>query len=220
MKFLFYRPIKITAKDHEVCFWSDTHFNHLCEHWDTPLWKARGFDSIEEHNEVLIQRWNEKSKQNSIFFHLGDFIFGYDSIQYFKDIIRRVNFKELYIMPGNHNSGWKQVFEEQHGNVWNIDRDKRVIFLPNYIETQINGQMIVLSHYPILSFNHQSKDGWCLYGHVHGNLIKNEIGKLYSEAKTQEITVEACPSPITFGELRSKFKNKSNVSFDHHKQIA
>jgi calcineurin-like phosphoesterase family protein len=216
MKFLFYQSLKISAKNENVCFWSDTHFNHRCDHWEVPLWKARGFNSVHEHNEGLISRWNAVSNSNTIFFHLGDFIFGYDSIHHFKEIIRRVNFKDLYIMPGNHNSGWKQVFEEQHGNIWKINDHKRVIFVPNYLEACVNGQNLVMSHYPILSFNGQSKDSICLYGHVHGNLIKTEVGKMYSQAKTMELCVETCPSPVTFEEIWIKFKNKTNVSFDHH----
>ena len=217
MKSLFYRPLEIEAKNEQVCFWSDTHFNHKCEHWDIPLWKARGFDSVEEHNERLIQRWNQKSNSETIFFHLGDFIFGLNSIQHFKEIIQKVSFKRLYIMPGNHCSGWKQVFEEQRGNVWNVDRDKKVIFVPNYLEAIVNGQPIVMSHYPILSFNGQSKRSVCLYGHVHGNLAKNEIGKLYQKAKTYEVSVENSPFPLTFGELAFYFKNKEPISFDDYK---
>ncbi len=218
MKSLFYQPVRVLAKDHKICFWSDTHFNHKCEHWSTPLWKARGFDSIEQHNEALIDRWNLKSDSDTTFFHLGDFIFGYDSIQNFKDIIKRLNFDTLYIMPGNHCSGWKQVFEEQKGNVWYVNNNKKVVFVPNYLEACVNGQMIIMSHYPILSFNYQSKQGICLYGHVHGNLIKNEIGLLYSKARTLEITVETAPYPLTYGEIKNYFKSKDAVSFDHHIQ--
>lgn len=218
MKFLFYQSLKFTGKNQEFCFWSDTHFNHACDHWEVPLWKARGFNSVQEHNEGLIQRWNEKSNKSTIFFHLGDFIFGYDSIQYFKNIIKRLNFKELYVMPGNHNSGWRQVFEEQHGNVWKIEENKKVIFIPNYLEAHINGQSFVMSHYPILSFNNQSKNGICLYGHVHGNLIKNEIGKLYSKARTLELCVENSPYPMTYGEIQEFFRNRTPISFDHHTQ--
>ena len=218
MKFLFYQALRITSKDSDVYFWSDTHFNHKCPHWEVPLWKARGFNSVEEHNEGLILRWNDTCNENSTFFHLGDFIFGYDSIQNFKEIIRRVRFKELYIMPGNHFSGWKQVFEEQRNNVWNVDGIKRVIFVPNYLETCINGQPIVMSHYPILSFNGQSKNSFCIYGHVHGNLIKNEIGKLYSKAKTYEVTVENSPSPISLKTIKEYFRDREAVTFDHHQK--
>lgn len=217
MKSLFYQPIRIEAKPHQVCFWSDTHFNHKCEHWSIPLWRARGFESIEEHNETLIERWNEKSNMDTTFFHLGDFVFGFNSIEAFKKIIRRVNFKHLFVMPGNHCSGWKQVFEEQtNKNTWSVAPGKMVTFVPNYLEVVVNGQMFVLSHYPILSFNGQSKGGYCLYGHVHGNLSKNEIGKLYDKAKTMEVTVESAPYPVTFADVRSYMKTKEFISFDHH----
>lgn len=216
MKYLFYKPIKITNKDEEVFFWSDTHFNHACLHWPIPLWKARGFSSVEEHNEGLINRWNNTSTPDSTFFHLGDFMFGLDSKVNFINIINRLTFKTLYIMSGNHFSGWKHVFEEQKSNVWEVTNNKRVVFVPNYIEASVNGQMLVMSHYPILSFNYQSKNSICLYGHVHGNLIKNPIGALYSEARTYEVTVENSPSPINLSQLKSFFKNKKSVVFDHH----
>jgi calcineurin-like phosphoesterase family protein len=216
MKSLFYQPIKFNSKDNNIVFWSDTHFNHRCEHWQVPLWRSRGFSSIEEHNNELIFRWNSKSDYNTVFFHLGDFIFGQDSISNFKSFVNRANFKELYIMPGNHNSGWKQVFESQHQNVWHISSEKRVIFIPNYLEIVVDDQFIVLSHYPILSFNGQNKKGFCLYGHVHGNLIKNEIGKLYSKANTLEVTFEGSPFPVNFDEVKSIMKHKQGVSFDHH----
>jgi calcineurin-like phosphoesterase family protein len=218
MKHLFYQALRMSGKEESFCFWSDTHFNHKCEHWKIPLWKARGFNSVEEHNEGLIQRWNNVSTHESTFFHLGDFIFGLDSAIHFKSIIRRLNFKDLYLMPGNHCSGWKQVFEEQKGNIWYVDSHRRVIFVPNLLEVHLNGQFLAMSHYPILSFNGQSKNGICIYGHVHGNLEKNDIGKLYNKARTLEVTIEKCPSPITFKDIKSLFKNKPLVSFDHHTQ--
>lgn len=219
MKSLFYRPVKISLGWDDICFWSDTHFNHQCTHWETPLWKARGFPSVEAHTEGLIERWNDKSNDKTVFFHLGDFIFGFNSIDNFKNIINRLNFNTLYIMPGNHNSGWKQVFEEQKSNVWYLSSSKRVIFVPNYLEVIVGNKFLVLSHYPILSFNGQSNGAICAYGHVHNNLIKNEIGKLYSKARTVEVTVEACTYPVTLRELVD-LADKEPVSFDHHLHVA
>ena len=119
-------------------------------------------------------------------------------------------------MSGNHFSGWKHVFEEQKSNVWDVTPTKRVIFVPNYIEANANGQMLVMSHYPILSFNGQSKNAICLYGHVHGNLSKNPIGELYSDARTYEVTVENSPSPVNLKELKQYFKSRQAAVFDHH----
>lgn len=216
MKYLFYKPIKVSCREEDICFWSDTHFNHACQHWPVPLWKARGFSSVEEHNEILIQRWNAVSNPNTTFFHLGDFLFGLDSKENFKNIINRLVFKTLYIMPGNHYSGWNHVFEEQKSNVWDVSPSKRVVFIPNYIEVSANGQMIAMSHYPILSFNYQSKNGICLYGHVHGNLAKNPINDLYSKARVYEVTVENAPSPVNLKFLKNYFNNRNSIVFDHH----
>lgn len=216
MKYLFYKPIKVTTEDHNVFFWSDTHFNHACLHWPTPLWKMRGFSSLEEHNEGLIERWNSICNNQTTFFHLGDFIFGADSEIHFRSIINRLNFRTMYIMPGNHFSGWRHVFEKQKSNVWDVANGKRVVFVPNYIEAFINGQLLVMSHYPILSFNGQSKDSICIYGHVHGNLKRNSIGEIYAQAKTYEVTVENSPQPINLKELNLIFKNRQPVVFDYH----
>ena len=202
--------------DENFAFWSDTHFFHACAHWPIPLWKARGFSSLEDHNEQLVQRWNSKCTNETIFFHLGDFIFGLDAKNNFKDILKKVNFKTLYVMPGNHYSGWKQVFEEQRANVWDVTPQKRVIFVPNYLETIINGQQFILSHYPVLSFNGQSKGAICLYGHVHGNLAKNPIGSLYSQARAYEVTVENTKSPLLLQEINNLFAEVDPVTFDSH----
>lgn len=216
MKFLFYKPLKVTDKDHNVLFWSDTHFGHRCEHWERPLWSARGFSSIEEHDEELIKRWNAKSNNSATFFHLGDFMFGHNAVDRLEQIVDRVCFKTLYLLPGNHCAGWKQWFEKINTNVWHLSPQKTVYFLPNYVEAYINGQPIVMSHFPILSFNGQGKGSYCLYGHVHGNLQKREIGKLYKQARTQEVSVEICPSPVSFGDIKKIMRDKEIVSFDHH----
>lgn len=216
MKFLFYKQIKADGLDENIVFWSDTHFGHRCEHWERPLWKSRGFNSIEEHDEKIIENWNSVSNPNSIFFHLGDFMFGMNTVQRFKDVIRRLNFHILYIMPGNHCSGWKQNFEEHARNVWDVNNDKRVIFIPNYAECYANRQPIALSHYPLASFNGQGKGAWMLHGHCHGNLHKSELGPILYKAKILEVGVDCFSRPVTYKHLKNYFKDKENITFDHH----
>lgn len=217
MKFLFYRPLKVDAKEKEILFWSDTHFNHACLHWEVPLWKARGFDSVEEHNEGLIDRWNQVCSKDSIVFHLGDFIFGKESIQNFSNIVQnRLNFKALYSLPGNHYSGWKQIFESLNGNVWKINENKTVFFVPNYLEIYANGVPMVLSHYPLASFNGQAKGAIHLHGHCHSNLAKSELGPLIYKTKTLDVGVENCPFPVDFGYLKERFIHQPTLTYDHH----
>lgn len=216
MKTLFYKPIKLTVEDSNVSFWSDTHFGHRCESWENPLWKIRGFETLQQHDAGLIQRWNEVSTINTTFFHLGDFIFGFDTIERFKTILNQLNFKTLYIMPGNHCSGWKQNFDVLSGNILHLQDEKKVVFVPNYLEAIINNQPIVMSHYPLASHNGQAKGSWMLHGHCHSNLYKSEIGPILYKAKIIDVGVENCPIPQTFGNLKSYFLNRKNLTFDHH----
>ena len=52
----------------DVFFSSDTHFCH-----NQPfLYEPRGFQSVEEMNEAIIERWNKVVKQDDVVYHLGD----------------------------------------------------------------------------------------------------------------------------------------------------
>jgi calcineurin-like phosphoesterase family protein len=217
MKDLFYKPVKITAKDHDVLFQGCLHYGHDPK-WDNPIWKLRGYNSSAEHDEGLIQNWNSKANKNTIGFLLGDTIFGHNADERLLKLFNRLDFKELYILPGNHQAGYKQILDSLHENVLNVDGHEKLIhFVPNYLEAVVNGQAIVMCHYPILSFNGMAKGAFHIYAHVHGNLGRSELGRLYQNTGlTYEVSVENCPSPITFGELRAEMRKKVQSTPDHH----
>jgi calcineurin-like phosphoesterase family protein len=214
----FWEPIKIEHTN--VWFWSDMHLGHKCEHWETPLWKNRGFNSVEEHDEILIKRWNDNLGEESEIFHLGDIMFGTKGEERLTDVLNRLTFKTLYLFSGNHSAGYKQLLskssEENGTRYLNFD-NKRVYFVPNYLEIMICGQPIVLSHYPLVSWNGQAKGSWMIHGHCHGNLWNSDIGKtLYIHCKIRDVGVEEVSEPISFPQLRMRFKEKENKTFDHH----
>lgn len=213
----FWEPIKIEHAN--VWFWSDMHLGHKCEHWETPLWKNRGFNSVEEHDETLIKRWNGKLNQESEIFHLGDIMFGFDGEQRLTEVLSRLTFKTLYLFSGNHAGGYKQLLSkstEENGVRYLDFNNKRVYFVPNYLEVIVCGQPIVLSHYALASWNGQGKKSIMIHGHSHSNLYKSELGKLLYQCKIIDVGVENSPIPISFIEIRSKFKNKESITFDHH----
>ena len=218
MKEYFYKPVKITAKDHDVLFQGCMHIGHECKNWDTPLWKTRGYNSSAEHDEGLIANWNSKANKNTVGFLLGDTIFGHMADERLLKLFNRLNFKVLYILPGNHQAGYKQIFDSLHENVLNVDGHEKLIhFVPNYLEAVVNGQLIVLNHYAQATWNGQHKGAWQLHSHSHGNLYKSELGKLLYKSKTMDVGVEICPEPISFAELRTKFRSYDQITFDHHK---
>lgn len=218
MKDLFYSPVKINAKNHEVLFWGCMHYGHDPK-WDIPIWKRRGFDSSAEHDEALINNWNTKATDKTVGFLLGDTMFGYGGEQKFKTLLNRLNFSQLFLMSGNHTAGWSQTFKEAEASTLNID-NKEIIFVPNYLEAIVNGQAIVLCHYPILSWNGAGKGSWMLFSHVHGSLVNSELGRLYLNkgGKTLEVSVEASVYPFTYGEVGSLMRKKDDFKTDHHSE--
>ena len=217
MKNLYYTPVRVDNKNHKILFWGCLHYRHNPK-WDIPIWKMRGFNSSEEHDLAIIERWNMKASDSTVGFLLGDTVFGYNAETALKDMIEnRLMFKELYIMPGNHQAGWKQLFESCAGNIYYAAHGGKVVFVPNYLEAYVNGQPIVMSHYPILSWNGQGKGSWMLYSHVHGSLGRSELGRIYqANGRSREVSVEMAKEPLTFGELKSELERKPKWSPDHH----
>ena len=220
MKDLFYKPVKISSTDRDILFWGCMHYGHDPK-WDVPIWKSRGYNSSFEHDEGLIRNWNKKANASTIGFLLGDTIFGHNADERLLSLFRRLDFKELYIMSGNHQAGYKQLIERVQDNILlpSASEYKQVHFVPNYLETIINGQTIVMSHYPILSWNGAGKGAYHIFAHVHGNLNRSELGRMYLKTGLNyEVSVENCPSPITFGELRAEMRKKVQSCPDHHNE--
>lgn len=216
MKDFFYKILEIKDKEDNIFFWSDLHLGHACIHWEKPLYAQRGFGSLEEHDITLLKKWNDTISHQSIVFNLGDMLFGHNGFQRLLSYFEMLNFKTMYLMFGNHMAGVKQVFESIESNIYQVNSEKQVIFCPNYLEASLNGYSCVLSHYAIASFNGQSKGSFMIHGHSHGNLYKSDLGKILYSARIIDVGVENCSSPISFKEIREKFKNQP-ISFDHHR---
>lgn len=215
MKNLFYKPVKIQDKEDNIFFWSDLHLGQKCSSWEKPLYAQRGFKTLEEHDEALVTRWNEKISYKSTVFNLGDMLFGNNGYQRLINYFEMLNFKEMYLMFGNHMAGSKQIFESIEGNVYHVNSEKRVVFCPNYIEANLSGTCCVLSHYAIASFNGQHKGAFMIHGHSHGNLYKSDLGEKLYRARIVDVGIENFPYPPSLKEIKNKFK-KEPVSFDHH----
>ena len=144
---------------------SDTHFGH--EKTCTVFKRADGsplrpFDSVEEMDEAMVQRWNERVRPNDKVYHLGDVVINRKCLQ----TLSRLNGDKVLI-KGNHD-----IFK-----------------LPDYLEYfreirayhVMNG--MILSHVPV----HESslaRFGCNIHGHLHYQRVMKPRGV---DAKTGEI---------------------------------
>ena len=217
MKSLFYKPIKIKHPDNDILFWGCLHANHECRTWSEPLWKQRGYSSMQDHDDSNLRNWNSKATDNTIGVWLGDNRFGSGGAEAFLNLVDKFKFKWLYCMSGNHTAGWWQAFESADQNILQIG-EKTIIFVPNYVEFIINNQSVVASHYPVLSWNGQGGGSFMLFSHVHANLDKSAVGRAYVEsgARCLETNVDKFKSPPNFKEVKDILFKREKVSFDHH----
>ena len=140
----------------EIFVTSDTHFGHQPEF----LWKPRGFSSVEEMDEAIIENWNKIVKPNDMVIHLGDTILSDNEKG--MECFKRLN-GQISLIWGNHDSDI---------------RKKLLRTLPNVIALGYAHQFkysklsIYLSHYPTLTANFDSGKNFSqnvlnFHGHVH-----------------------------------------------------
>ena len=136
----------------KIFFVSDTHFQHE----NILKYCKRPFNTIEEHDEELIKRWNDIVPKDGIVFHLGDVAFGHNKRVH--EILEQLN-GTIHLVIGNHD--WKNIIEQQ---AW------RFLSMNQQLKLKINNKNIILNHYPLLCFAGAWKGlnaTWQLFGHVH-----------------------------------------------------
>ena len=146
---------------------ADCHFFHEALNREMD---HRGFASVEEMNEYMIKRWNEKVRNRDEVVILGDLSMG--NAEQTNALLDRLQGK-LFLIVGNHDNRYlrsKTFHKERFGWIY------------PYAELHDDGRKVVLSHYPIACYNGQylkNKKGgprtYMLYGHVHDTMDQRLI---------------------------------------------
>ena len=138
---------------------SDLHFNHDRAF----IYQPRGFNSIEEMNEQIIQNFNEIITDEDELYLLGDIMLGgADSLEAGLILLNRLH-GQIHIVRGNHDTD-KKWFAY-------AEACPRVVEVENAIYLKHNGYHFYLSHYPTYTANLEKESlKQCLinlYGHTH-----------------------------------------------------
>lgn len=132
---------------------SDLHFGHA----NIIPFSSRPFKSVQDMDETIIRKWNDKIKDNDIVYILGDISF-YDKKQT-KKILQSLKGKKVLILGNHDKDAPKECF----------------MYVKDYhkIKPQEGNNKIVLCHYPILEWDGFFNGTIHLYGHVHNTIIIN-----------------------------------------------
>ena len=211
-------------EDSRVWMSSDWHFNHNPK-WPVPIWKMRGYNSMEEMNIDIIKSINDNVGVNDNLIYLGDMVLNTVESQ-FENFISRINCQSIYVLYGNHNSCVWDIYRREINkffkNLSGIDqgdceyevypfRYRNLIYVGNYLEFTVDGTKAVASHYPMSSWNGMSHGSIHCHGHIHST---KETYKL--DGKTIDVGFDYHKLPISFNEIKKMMDTIPKKQEGHH----
>ncbi len=151
--------IKESTDLSKLFFTSDLHFNHF----NIISFAKRPFNTENEMNEEIIKRFNNKVPEDGVTYFLGDLYVSTKNPELLSSWIRRLNGKKHLIL-GNHDYFERDFYLDYCG----------FESVSQYLEIVVEKNIIVMSHYPMMSWNYIHRGAWMLYGHVHGTFNRVE----------------------------------------------
>ena len=138
-----------------IYFTSDLHFCH--DKWF--LYVARGFKSIDDMNEAIIERWNSTVTPDDDVYVLGDLML--NDNEKGTECIRKLNGK-IHIVLGNHDSDARILIYKSLPNVVSVSWAERLKY---------EGITMFMTHYPCMTRNSTKEPlktaVFSLFGHTH-----------------------------------------------------
>lgn len=132
-------------------FTADLHLGHsgIIEFCDRP------FQSVEEMNRNLIGNWNSRVTDRDDVYILGDLLYRSPKNE-IEQAIRRLKGRK-HLIVGNHDHTW----------MGKVDMDELFVEVDNLKVLKLDGRVLVLCHYPMLSWPHMHHGSYCIFGHIH-----------------------------------------------------
>lgn len=188
-----------------VLFTSDLHIGHE----NVLKFDNRPFKNVEEMNEEIIQRWNDKVGKGDLVYCLGD-MFWKSECEFVQETLKRLH-GQVILIKGNHDR-WLN----------NEGNKKLLSGVKDYDDIKVtlnNGEIkrCILSHYFMPFYNSHYHAAIHLHGHSHSSKESNEEIKfakyLNDNGYSNEIYNVGCMhwdyEPVTLDEIL-RGKNRSN----------
>ena len=179
---------------------SDTHYWHTNMCLGSSVWQdksgCRDFNSPKEMSDALVNSINKYVMQEDALYHLGDWSFG--GIENIWNFRKRINCKNIYLVPGNHDHHIKKNKLIECDTDWCYNNIKNFLdlslpcpekisvpaqqlfnILPELTKIVIDKQKFILSHYPIDEWEDMDRGSIMLHGHCHGNINDCETNTIY-----------------------------------------
>jgi calcineurin-like phosphoesterase family protein len=201
----------------KVFFVADLHAKHA----KSFILEPRGYKTADEAYADIFTQWNAVVGQYDTVFLLGDVVVGagLDSVTVANELLYGLNGK-IILLNGNHNAGVKQIYRKELKEQFNLDsdyrevfplwtKDEKITFFGDYAEVVVDGQLCVLFHYPIESWN-EMKASFHIHGHCHRNLPLNP------NIRRIDVGWDYKKRPVSFDEIKLEMDKIEFKPVDHH----
>lgn len=191
----------------KLFFWSDTHFGHrgILKYTQRPV------ADLSEMDRWLEALWSTVPR-DGILIHLGDLSFlpREETIA----LVARAPGRTLFVR-GNHDKGIgdSSIVEYRFNDPdprGHALRTGKFVQLDPLTEIKVDGQKLVLCHFPLESWHGMHRGAWHLHGHCHGSLP--------AFGKRLDVGVDGPlgPGPISFARVKAWMDAREIFSRDHH----
>ena len=127
-------------------FTSDQHYGHT----NVIGYNKRPFKTVEDMDEQLIKNFNSVVGSEDITIHAGDFCWLNKKEEVYKKYVSKLNGTHI-LLVGSHDH-------------WQPNSAKYIW------RKRIEGQLIIVCHYAMLTWESSHYNSWQLFGHSHGKL--------------------------------------------------
>jgi calcineurin-like phosphoesterase family protein len=122
--------------------------------------------AVNAMNQTIVDRVNQVVGEEDHFCFTGDFLFRGGANAWVEQW-SRFRCRHIYVVAGNH---------DPHSSLHNIAArlpKGKLTILPQIAVRRIEDTVVVLSHYPMVSWPQKGYGAISLFGHVHGNWPRN-----------------------------------------------
>lgn len=163
---------KQTFEVDNLFFSSDFHLGH-----QAIIDFGRKFNNVKEMDIAIVDEVNRKVDKNDMLVLLGDTMM---SEKDYSKFLNSLICENVILLVGNHCNRGKLL--------GSLIEDK-LLHISDYLELNVDKQIICCSHFPMFHWNFQSDNAFMLHGHNHGD--EGEILKQIHEYKCMDVGIDS-----------------------------
>lgn len=183
---------------------------------------VRGFETLEDMNDSLVNSINKYVKEDDYLIHLGDWSFG--GIENIWEFRKQIICKNIILILGNHDHHIANNKSLPNLNWYDsnyLGNDSEAIFesIHSYLELVISSPVTGkktynLMHFPLAVWNKSHHNRIMLHGHCHGSF--QHPGRSLDVGVDKAFELFGEYKPFSQEDINNFMENRDFKQFSHH----